>query len=70
MSLHVEAVYENGVLKLDQRLPLRDQERVLLTVQPKVSHARQSYGMLAWKGSAEDLEELLSPDNQTWAMQE
>ncbi|MBI1831998.1 MAG: antitoxin family protein [Planctomycetes bacterium] len=70
MSLQVEAIYENGVLKLDQPLPLQDQERVVLTVQPKVSHAKQSYGLLRWTGSVEELDELLAADNHPWATQE
>lgn len=70
MSMQVEAVYENGVLKLDRPLPLRDQERVVLTVQPKVSHAKISYGLVAWTGGVQELDDLLGPDNHPWAMQE
>lgn len=33
MSHVVEAIYENGVLKLEQPLPLKDRERVRVTVQ-------------------------------------
>ena len=33
MSHVVEATYENGVLKLDQPLPLKDQEKVRVTVE-------------------------------------
>jgi len=33
MSHIVEATYENGVLKLVQPLPLKDQERVRVTVE-------------------------------------
>jgi predicted DNA-binding antitoxin AbrB/MazE fold protein len=33
MSHVVEAIYENGVLKLKQPLPLKDQQRVRVTVQ-------------------------------------
>ncbi len=29
----VEAIYENGVLKLEQPLPLRDHEKVRITVE-------------------------------------
>jgi predicted DNA-binding antitoxin AbrB/MazE fold protein len=69
MSMQVEATYENGVLKLDQPLPLRDQERVVITVQPKTGHARASYGLVTWHGTAEELDELLGPDNYPWATQ-
>jgi predicted DNA-binding antitoxin AbrB/MazE fold protein len=33
MSQIVEAIYENGVLKLEQPLPLKNQERVRVTVE-------------------------------------
>ncbi len=33
MSHVVEATYENGILKLEQPLPLRNQERVRVTVE-------------------------------------
>ena len=33
MTITVEAIYENGTLKLSQPLPLKDQERVHVTVQ-------------------------------------
>ena len=66
MSLQIEATYENGVLKLDQPLPLREQERVVVTIQPKLSRARQSYGLVTWQGTAQELDELLSAENQPW----
>ena len=69
MSLEIEATYQAGVLKLDGPLPLRDQERVVVTIKPKVSHARSSYGLLAWKGDPKELEELLGPDNHPWAIE-
>lgn len=63
MSLQFEAIYENGALKPERPLPLQDQERVVVTIEPKLSHAKASYGMLAWTGSARDLDELLALDN-------
>jgi len=33
MSLTVEATYENGVLKPSQPLPLKDHEKVVVTIQ-------------------------------------
>jgi predicted DNA-binding antitoxin AbrB/MazE fold protein len=41
MALTVEAVYENGVLKPAQPLPLKEHERVQVTVQVKQSVARE-----------------------------
>lgn len=66
MNLEIEAVYENGVLKLDRPLPLQEQQRVKLTVQVPGSRARQSYGLIPWKGDDKDLEYLLGPENHPW----
>jgi predicted DNA-binding antitoxin AbrB/MazE fold protein len=37
MLLEAEAVYENGVLKLDKPLPLDEHEHVTVRIQPRVS---------------------------------
>jgi predicted DNA-binding antitoxin AbrB/MazE fold protein len=46
MPLTVEAVYENGVLKPAQPLPLKENERVQITIEPKTSWVQESAGML------------------------
>ena len=58
--LVVEAIYENGTLKLSQALPLREHEQVRVTIVPKTSWADATYGMLGWKGSHEELEQVLA----------
>ena len=58
MALTVEAIYENGVLKPKEPLPLREHERVTLTIQPATSLARQTAGMVPWTGDAETLERI------------
>jgi predicted DNA-binding antitoxin AbrB/MazE fold protein len=63
MPLYSEATYENGVLKLDQPLPLNEKQRVRVVVHTEPSRAQQSYGLIKWTGSVEDLEYLAeSPD--------
>jgi predicted DNA-binding antitoxin AbrB/MazE fold protein len=62
MPLTVEAVYENGVLKPTQPLPFKEHERVLVSVQPKTSIARESAGMLRWRGDWETLRHLAEDD--------
>jgi predicted DNA-binding antitoxin AbrB/MazE fold protein len=62
MTLTVEAVYENGVLKLDKRLPIQDHARVQVTVQVKQSAARESAGMLHWRGDWETLRRIAEDD--------
>lgn len=58
MSLSVEATYENGVLKPAQPLPLQEHEKVTLIVQPSISLARRTAGMIPWCGDAETLERI------------
>jgi predicted DNA-binding antitoxin AbrB/MazE fold protein len=53
MSLTVEAVYENCVLKLDGPLPLKAHERVQITVHAPIHCLADSYGMMGFKGAAE-----------------
>jgi predicted DNA-binding antitoxin AbrB/MazE fold protein len=65
MTITVEAIYENGVLKLNQTLPLREQERVQVTIQQCNSPLLDSYGMMGWKGDAETIERIaLDPEFQ------
>lgn len=56
--LEIEAVYENGVLKPSQPLPLEEHQHVHVTIQVKTSRIRQSAGLIRWKGSAEELERI------------
>ncbi len=63
MTLTVEAIYENGVLKPAQPLPLKERERVRITVKPAVSRVRRSSGLIGWTGSQEDADFVaLSPE--------
>jgi predicted DNA-binding antitoxin AbrB/MazE fold protein len=54
MTLTVEAIYENGVLRPLQPLPLKDQERVQVTVASTSNWVRETYGICGWKGTAEE----------------
>lgn len=51
----VEATYEDGKLVVDGQLPLRDRERVKVTIEPKGSWVDRTYGMLGWTGDPEIL---------------
>jgi predicted DNA-binding antitoxin AbrB/MazE fold protein len=59
MSITVEAVYENGVLKPAEPLPFKEHEKVSVTVRPAISFARQSAGMLKWTGDWEVLDRII-----------
>jgi predicted DNA-binding antitoxin AbrB/MazE fold protein len=60
MTITVEAVYENGTLKLERPLPLAEHAKVRVTVQPGASLAAQTAGMIGWKGDAETFERILA----------
>jgi predicted DNA-binding antitoxin AbrB/MazE fold protein len=63
MTVTVEAIYEKGVLKLAQPLPLQENERVRVTVQSETSVAQQTYGLMGWTGDPETLERFaLDPE--------
>ena len=53
MSLQVEATYENGVLKLDKPLPLKEKQRVRVTVEQEGTVAELTYGLIGWTGDPE-----------------
>jgi predicted DNA-binding antitoxin AbrB/MazE fold protein len=59
MAITIEAVYENGVLKPKESLPLQEHERVRVTIEPAISLARQTAGMIPWTGDAETLERIV-----------
>jgi len=53
MSITVEAVYENGVLKLSEPLPFAEHERVSVTVAPKTNWVQETAGVLGWNAPPE-----------------
>jgi predicted DNA-binding antitoxin AbrB/MazE fold protein len=55
MPITVEAVYEDGVLKPIRPLPLKEHERVQVTVQTPPPDIVQAQGILGWKGTSEEL---------------
>jgi predicted DNA-binding antitoxin AbrB/MazE fold protein len=63
MPLTVEAIYENGVLKPIEPLPLKEHERVLVHIQPGETPLLRAYGLLGWTGDPEELRRLaVHPD--------
>lgn len=57
-ALVVDGVYENGVIRPDGPLPLKDCERVRVTVEPAVSWVDRTAGIVPWSGSVADLESI------------
>jgi predicted DNA-binding antitoxin AbrB/MazE fold protein len=66
MAIEVDATYEDGVLRPDKPLPLRDHERVSLSVRPPVSGIRQTAGLIGFQGTADAFDYLLARDNQSF----
>jgi predicted DNA-binding antitoxin AbrB/MazE fold protein len=56
MAWTVEAVYENGVLKPKEPLPLAEHEQVRITIQTAPNWVEATAGICGWKGSAEEAE--------------
>ena len=62
MAITVEAVYEDGVLKLAEPLPLKEHEKVRVTIEPKLSWVDRTAGRINWTGDPEDLRRLVEDD--------
>jgi predicted DNA-binding antitoxin AbrB/MazE fold protein len=63
MSITIEAIVENGLLRPIEPLPLAENEQVRITIEPKDNWVQESYGICGWKGNAEELRRLaLAPD--------
>jgi predicted DNA-binding antitoxin AbrB/MazE fold protein len=64
MTIDVEALYENGMLKPVRPLPLKENEWVRVTVHSHKTLAEQTAGMMGWKSDAETLERLLAENEE------
>ena len=53
MTITVEAIYENGTLKLEQPLPFKEHERVRLTVETK-NWVEETAGIMGFQGTVEE----------------
>jgi predicted DNA-binding antitoxin AbrB/MazE fold protein len=62
VSLTVEAIYENGILKLSQPLPFGEHEKVRVTVEPETTWAERTAGMLNWQGDPDLLRRVAEGD--------
>jgi predicted DNA-binding antitoxin AbrB/MazE fold protein len=58
VTLTVEAIYGNGVLKPLKPLPLKDRERVEVTVRSASNWVAETAGMIKWSGDHDTLRRL------------
>jgi predicted DNA-binding antitoxin AbrB/MazE fold protein len=56
MTSQVTATFTNGVLKLDQKLPLADQTRVKLTIEP-IEEKSHETSLAAWEALKAQIKE-------------
>jgi predicted DNA-binding antitoxin AbrB/MazE fold protein len=59
MTHTFDAVYEDGVLKPAGPLPLKEHATVRVTIEPVLSWAQATAGMIPWKGTSEELQRFL-----------
>jgi predicted DNA-binding antitoxin AbrB/MazE fold protein len=59
VTISIDATYENGILRPAEPLPLREHEKVRLTIEPEISCAERTSGMLKWRGDAATFDRLL-----------
>jgi predicted DNA-binding antitoxin AbrB/MazE fold protein len=63
MAITVEAIYENGVLKPAEPLPWKEGERVCVAVSSLDSPILKAYGIMGFRGTAEEAEHFaLAPE--------
>ena len=63
MSLEIDAVYDNGVLKLPRLLPIKEGETVRITIACKSGQVIRGWGVIGWQGDPKTLEQFaLDPD--------
>jgi predicted DNA-binding antitoxin AbrB/MazE fold protein len=58
MAMTIEAIYEDGVLKPTQPLPLKEHEKVRVTVHTASNWVQETAGMIRWTGDPETLRRL------------
>ncbi len=68
MVIKVKAIYEDGVLKLDDPLPFKEHEQVTVRIESlsqtlRAGRIRQSAGILDAPRDSKALEYLLGPEN-------
>jgi predicted DNA-binding antitoxin AbrB/MazE fold protein len=63
MALEIEAIYEQGVLKLPRDLPLQEGQKVRVIIESPGGAVRRLAGLIRWSGSRDELNRYLSdPD--------
>lgn len=62
MAITIEAVYENGIFRPTQPLPFEEQAKVRVTVEPDITGAERTAGMLRWSNDPDLLRRIAEDD--------
>lgn len=63
MPLEIDAIYDDGVLKLSRDLPLQQGQKVRVTIQSSGGAVQRLAGLIPWSGHSDELTRYLSdPD--------
>jgi predicted DNA-binding antitoxin AbrB/MazE fold protein len=63
MGLDIEAIYDNGVLKLPRELPLENGLTVRITIHPPGRGVKRGAGRIGWTGDPDVLRQIaLDPE--------
>src|SRR6516164_1857516 len=63
MGLDIEAVYHDGVLRLEREIPLENGQRVRLTIHPPGGRVEKAFGLMGWQGTSEEFHRIaLNPE--------
>ena len=66
-GLEMEATYERGTLKLPCELPLKEGQKVTITIHVAGGAAERLYGLVPWQGDREEFDRWLNdPDEGQW----
>jgi len=59
MTITIDAVFENGILRPLKPPPVPDGQRVRLTLEAIPSLTQQTAGMVKWTGDSEELQRFM-----------
>jgi predicted DNA-binding antitoxin AbrB/MazE fold protein len=60
MPITIEAIFENGMLRPLQPLPLKEHEAVRVTVETAGTWAERTSGLLCWPGDLDTLDRFIT----------